>query len=241
MLSLLSKSYPTASVKEIKHDKFNNETIKTILEQASVVMNKISLNGSYRFTRQIVADIDKTLVTRLSDNINKLLKILQEELSEQCCMYLPKESAKWFNNVQYFGENVIDAFPSASDDIIEAGNCYALDRPTACVFHCMRILEYGLKALADNVGRTFDAQNWQNIIEEIESEIMKMKKMKNSKEKSERLQFLSEAAKEFTYFKDGWRNHVSHNRLKYDLPQAHSALNHVRSFMQQLSKELKEI
>jgi hypothetical protein len=84
-------------------------------------------------------------------------------------------------------------------------------------------------------------KNWHNIIEEIESNIKNLAKgPKTPPNTVERLKFLSEAAKEFTYFKDGWRNHVSHNRMSYDASQAYSAISHVSAFMQHLSTQLKE-
>lgn len=105
----------------------------------------------------------------------------------------------------------------------------------------MRVLEHGLRALAADVGKTFSVQNWQNIIDQIESEIRQMgKTLPAGPEKSDRLQFLSEAAKEFVYFKDGWRNYVSHNRAVYDEHLARSALEHVRSFMTVLAGRLAE-
>jgi predicted outer membrane protein len=105
----------------------------------------------------------------------------------------------------------------------------------------MRVLEHGLRALAKDVGRNFDVQNWQNIIDEIESEIRHLSKsLPRGIQKNERIQFLSEAAKEFMYFKDGWRNHVSHGRGDYDEHQARSIMEHVRSFMTVLSAQLSE-
>ena len=44
----------------------------------------------------------------------------------------------------------------------------------------------------------------------------------------------------FRYFKDHWRNPVNHFRSKYDEPQALSAINHVRDFMQHIATKLKE-
>lgn len=58
--------------------------------------------------------------------------------------------------------------------------------------------------------------------------------------KNERMQFLSEAAKEFFYFKDGWRNYVAHARGTYDEHQAASVLEHTRTFMNHLSTELSD-
>jgi hypothetical protein len=49
--------------------------------------------------------------------------------------------------------------------------------------------------------------------------------------RNERLQFLSEAAIEMRYFKDGWRNYVSHGRGAYDEHNARGIIEHVRAFM----------
>lgn len=67
-----------------------------------------------------------------------------------------------------FGEKVSLNFPSALEDIKEVGNCYATDRNTACVFHCMRVVEYGLRALAKRLrvklpkNLHIDLAEWEN-------------------------------------------------------------------------------
>jgi hypothetical protein len=105
----------------------------------------------------------------------------------------------------------------------------------------MRVLEHGLRVLAKDVGKTFDVQVWQTIIDQIESAIRELgKTLPAGQAKSERLQFLSSAAKEFVFFKDGWRNYVSHNKASYDPLQAQSALGHVKTFMSVLSSRLRE-
>jgi len=87
----------------------------------------------------------------------------------------------------------------------------------------------------------FDLQQWNTIIEQIEAKIAELRKsLPRGPEKNERMQFLSEAAKEFFYFKDGWRNHVSHNRGTYDEHQAASVLEHTRSLMNHVATPLSE-
>lgn len=136
---------------------------------------------------------------------------------------------------------ILEKFPSADDDILSAVDCWAMDHNTAAVFHMMRVLEHGLRAMAADVGRPFDVQNWQNVIDQIESEVRAEAKTRPaSQAKSDRVRFLSEAAKEFLYFKDGWRNHVAHNRTAYDEHQARSVMEHVRQFMTVLSSRLSE-
>jgi hypothetical protein len=144
----------------------------------------------------------------------------------------PQDKADILQKWKTEWSDVLSKFPSAQQDILAAVDLWALGHSTASVFHFMRVLEHGLRALAKNVELTFDVQNWQNIIDQIESETRSLgKSLPLGEAKRERLQFLSEAAKEFVYFKDGWRNYVSHNRSIYDEHQARSALEHVRSFI----------
>ena len=110
--------------------------------------------------------------------------------------------------------------------------------------HCMRVLEHGLKALAADVGETFDTQQWAVIITIIEGRIKAMRTNgalgMDKAQKDARLQFLSEAAKDFAYFKDGWRNYVSHGRAAYDEHQAAGVLEHTKSFMNHSATRLSE-
>jgi hypothetical protein len=135
----------------------------------------------------------------------------------------------------------IESFESAKGDILSGVDCYALGHANASVFMMMRVLEKGLKALAVDVGETFDRQNWHNIIDLIESKISHLQKtLRSGTDRDERLSFLSSAAKEFRYFKDGWRNYVAHGHKDYDTPQAESGMNHVRDFMNHLAIRLRE-
>jgi hypothetical protein len=67
-----------------------------------------------------------------------------------------------------FGAAVDAEFPSAGYDIAEASVCLAFRRPTAAVFHCMKIVERGIGAFARRV-RTDDPvaageRNWQKVV-----------------------------------------------------------------------------
>jgi hypothetical protein len=169
---------------------------------------------------------------------------ISDELSLHLFMQIPRDRVDYFQKTDLFGEIVAQNFPSSNSDIEEAGSCYATDRNTACVFHSMRALEHGLRALAASLNVSFptpiELENWQNIIEKVESEIKAINNQPKGLQKTSDLQFYSEAAKEFRYFKDAWRNHVSHSREKYGDAEAYRVLTHVKDFMQHLATRLKE-
>lgn len=164
--------------------------------------------------------------------IKALREAIDDGLRGQLIYRYPKEKAEILLSWRRDWKAVVAGFPITEADIKAGVDIWAMGHHTASVFHMMRVLEYGLGALAPNVGRVFDIQNWQNIINEIESAIRQENKtLPRGADKNERLRFLSEAAKEFSYFKDGWRNYVSHNKCTYDDYQARSVMEHTRQFM----------
>jgi hypothetical protein len=182
------------------------------------------------------------------------VEILQDrenhELEDIVFGFIPAELAPYYQQKELFGAQVNANFPSAAQDIKEAGNCYAHGNDTAAVFHLMRVLEYGLRALAKKLRISFktkkgaiipiDLQEWGNIIGAIETKIDAMKTRRKSRQKAEDLQFYSEAAKEFRYFKDAWRNYVMHTKAMYDPHDAAKVMEHVKEFMQHIATRLKE-
>ncbi|CAG0998353.1 hypothetical protein RHIZO_02661 [Rhizobiaceae bacterium] len=166
---------------------------------------------------------------------------VEAELKERLFLHIPSHRAKYHNKEDALSEGARAAFPKAAQELHHAGNCFAVGMNTASAFHCMRALEYGIGALAADVGVVYEVQNWQNVLDQIAKAISDQgKALPAGMPKSERLQFLSEAVSEFRYFKDGWRNHVSHNKVSYDESQAAKIFEHVSSFIESLVPELKE-
>jgi hypothetical protein len=181
---------------------------------------------------------------QLSNEIRILKETADDELRFRYFYYYPIDKAKKLRLFETEWSSSNKSFPSARASALNASDCYAIGQPNACVFHCMHVLESGLRVLANNVGLTFDTQQWKNIIDEIETKIGNIRDNGipgvAKAEKDKRLQFLSEAAKEFFYFKDGWRNFVVHGHDKYDDPRALSVLEHTRVFMNHLASQLSE-
>jgi len=182
------------------------------------------------FDRKTLAPI----ATELRDNIRREMRAMH-------FFRLSPDTQFYFEVANGFGKEVAEAFPSAEYDIKEAGNCLALSRATACVYHSMRILEHGLCALADKFGVLFEHKSWNDVIEPIEKAI---RQIKNQSDKppnwKEDEQFYSEAATQFMHFKNAWRNYTAHRQFKYTETEAESIFRHVRDFMQHVSKRLKE-
>lgn len=176
-----------------------------------------------------------------STMIDCLQNAMISEMESHLFLWVHPNKAGYFEQDELFGEKIPLQFPSTSQDIRSAGNCYASENSTACVFHCMRVLEKGLHALANHLSVPFavpvELQNWQNIIDPIEKEIAQREKtLPKGTAKTEELKFLSGAAAQFRYFKEAWRNHVAHARITYDSPDALRIMTHVHQFLDELAR-----
>lgn len=134
--------------------------------------------------------------------------------------------------------------PKINAEIKAAGNCLAADLNTAAVFHLMRTVEYGLRALAADVKVPIDKEeleykDWSKILEQVEAKIKDIVKCDkphvSAKEKSEIREFYNGVLQEFNGFKDRWRNHVMHTRGIYMEGEVVAVLDRVRIFMETLA------
>jgi hypothetical protein len=225
------------------------DTVLLALEEECKKFDLVAVADLINFTRfqndpTSVAEGKSLALTyqELSHRLEAIAFLFQTQTDKHRFFRLTPEESRMFDGVDLFGAEVTKAFPSSETtyEITEAGKCLALGRHTATVFHLMRVLEKGLKALAAKLNIQFsipfDYQNWQNIIEQIESEIKKLDQQKAGQFKTDTLKSYSELAKQFRYFKDAWRNTVSHSRESYGPEQALSIYRHVREFMVDLAK-----
>jgi len=181
------------------------------------------------------------LFIQASTIIIELQNAMISEMDTHLFLSIECSKAKYYEQEELFGAKVATNFKSTSRDVRAAGNCYASDNNTACVFHCMRVLEKGLHTFADHLGISFvvpvELQNWQNIIDPIEKVITHREKtLSKGTAKADELKFLSGAAAQFRYFKEAWRNHVTHSRVTYDDIEALRIMSHVHQFMDELAK-----
>jgi hypothetical protein len=218
-----------------KYDKKTRQRIRKYLRDISDLCDSVDLPVS----KQLVLKLIKTLPKNL-EAVDLLITAILAEFGSKLFFYVPSHRAKHYEQEDALSENAKQKFPSAAQEIRLAGNCLSAGMDTASVFHCMRAVEVGLGALAKDVNKAFDIQNWQNIINEIEAAVKEEGKKKNSAAKSARLKFLSQATAESAHFKDGWRNHVMHRRETYDEAQALIVMDHVRRFIEIISQELTE-
>jgi hypothetical protein len=184
--------------------------------------------------------------TKINEHTSHEIRVLREALEDDLTelrIFIPSiEQAKYHYRPKLFGEKVYDAFPSARNDIMEAGNCYSTDNSTACVFHLMRVTEHALRELARKVRvklkRPIDFEDWKNIAGAINDKLKKLRNSKRGPQRQAEIDFYADAADRCQYFKELWRDNIMHSRTNYDQLQALSVLNRLQEFMQKLADNL---
>lgn len=215
---------------------------------------KVAKEHGLRLTARTLERIGEAIdnPTRLSEaeflaEFVDLGKRTKEELDSVSFLYLEESEAALYEGKEpLFGGRVADRFRSANEDISEAARCFALSRYTASVFHLMRTLEVGLRALSLNAGISEHNPTWKAALDRIHKVLREQESPPKGAPKparlpKARLQFLSEAAATLDTFKTAWRNKTTHDvETTYSEERARDIMNAVGAFMRHLATELTE-
>lgn len=174
--------------------------------------------------------------------LRTLRETVEDGLKQINFYHYPKTKAQVLLEFENNWRKINQAFPSAKSDGHAAVDCYALGHYRASIFHSMMVLERGLQSFAKALRIRYGYRNWHSVIERGEKRISQLlaSKVRKTTRRIELLTFYSSAAKEFTYFKEAWRNHTAHGRANYVESDAAKVLVHVHDFMAQISTRLKE-
>jgi hypothetical protein len=132
-----------------------------------------------------------------------------------------------------------EGFSEAMYDAGEAGNCFAFARFTACVYHLMRVAEYGLVSVATALGVPDEktAKGWDGSIRGIESAIKAITSTKPTDDWQDRVKTYSDLCSWFTTIKTGWRNPVSHIPRMYSEETARGMFSAVTILFEHLREQ----
>jgi predicted nucleic acid-binding Zn finger protein len=195
-------------------------------------------------------------VEEIKRQIKALRKNLELELDRRKFVQVAQENTEYFEQEKLFGEAVYEKFESARQDIKDAGNCMAVDSGTAAVFHLMRAVEWGLRALCKHLGLLkirkskkpghvkyvpMEYAEWEKILEDMHDRVNeKLDRLKRGKAKQEAQEFYYPLLQDLKGFKDAWRNHVMHTRQTYTVKDAEAIMDHVRRFLSLLATRVSE-
>lgn|SRR6202049_4782783 len=191
---------------------------------------------------------------RVLHYVTNIRERMSEDLQLRQYAYVPADKTGFLTNLETDWATVWSRFPSVEGDATDGVSALVVGLNTACVFHMMVVLEYGLRALAKKLVIPARSHDWGQILRDIESKIASERAAlratprgsappspQAARNKVQFLDFCSEAATQFAFFKDAWRNHTAHGRRRYDEYEAERIMVRVRDFMTFLSRRLREV
>ena len=169
---------------------------------------------------------------------------VRDELSLVKFLVIGQDRQRYYAQVEpIFGAEVTNKFPSTAFEIDEACKCFALSRSTAAVFHLMRVMEIGVRALARCLAIPDPLRpaerNWGNILKQVLEGIEKKwptsaQRMHGDGQLFESLYTSLDAVK------NPWRNATMHVENKYTDEESEHILVAVRGFMKRLASRMDE-
>ena len=206
-----------------------------------------------RTTQLSVVELRKHLITRklvitykaIPNWIQDIAVTFRRELSLMKTFCVHETKIGYFDlNLQTFGEKFSTAFPSSTYEIDEAEKCYALGRSTACVFHLMRAMEIGIRAVARSLGIADPVKgadrNWGAILKKIKDEIDRRNGANPLLWQPHDKDLFENVYVSLDAVRVAWRNTTMHVENKYTDDEAEHIFISVRGFIKKLVSRMDE-
>jgi hypothetical protein len=184
----------------------------------------------------------------LVEAYNNLIITLEHELSTIFLFAIEAEKKRYFEPKEpLFGPPFAAKFQTMGMfELDEAAKCLALGRPTAAVFHLMRLMEIGIRSVSRCL-RIPDPlkpadRNWGNILREIKADIDAHSGNKPSKAWAlpEDREFFESAYASLDAVRVAWRNTTMHVENKYTDDEAEHIFLATKGFMKKLASRMDE-
>src|SRR6266540_3846197 len=216
------------------------EVRKEIKSSLSTFLREVEFLGltyTAKAGKRLVQAAAASNSTKLEKHFDETYSRFTDEAEALPLFYVHQDALKYYNKTDLFGEDFKTKFPLANAEIIEAGNCFAFDRFTACAFHLMRSLEVALKALFNALGlpplTTAGEKNWNGILRQIKDKLERDKTIPDHDFYDGAYAFLAAA-------KNPMRNSTMHVDVVYDEDGVRRVFDAVGAFMRHIATKLKE-
>ncbi len=222
-----------------------DEAVRVELRKLHKIADRLSMPVSKAVLERSLAWPDSTPQTL--KEFEKIAAIFQDEIGKRKCLFIPAHVEPLFERDEIVPDEVVTAFPTAFPEIRNAGTSLSVGLYTASVFHAMRAVEIGLRAMNGTFpivikgNKPLALAEWKDILDGLAKVALDIENRPNiDQTKEPDSYFLSEASAQFRFFKNGWRVRVAHARATYDEAQAGEVLVHVISFFKFLATRLSE-
>ena len=205
-------------------------TIKQIAMAIAGIIGDFSLPVAGFKAFQLQTEMgDECAATTAQAHMRALKETVLLEMSNVQFLRVTKDMVECLDKEAPFGEAICAAFPACVEDIAEAHQCFAFGRYTASMFHLGRVMELGVKRVAQEMQVTPSRDDWQSFLKGINEAVERMP-YKTTEERERRAPF-AEAAGYLFHFKEAWRNPTMHPKRTYTREEALNVLNGANAFL----------
>ncbi len=219
-------------------DDSNKKTVIFALESIAKIADELGMRLSKNAADLLIGGFNvpqnspgatQALANALAQRFEELQRRVIEELESYNFHYLGDGSKYLGPFDKIFAKEIGDAFPKATEDLEEAAECLAFERPTANVFHLMRAMELAVQALYLKLGLINSPEReWGKLLSDIGSTVENMQKGQDR-------DAWSASHSHLYHVKQAWRNDVMHPKQTYTMEEANEVFWAVKSFMKHLS------
>jgi hypothetical protein len=211
---------------------YGTGNLPTILcDQLWPLAEKLEMTSTLHGLRRIKNTMSlKGPIADFVDAITELRRRIEEDLQDKRFLFVPADFVPFYGQKELFGPLVAKKFKSAAADIENAGNCLALEQPTACVFHLMRAMEIAVRKLSRRLNVTITPQTtWRQMTGSMDAKIRGMPAATDAQKRKKNK--WEEARANLHHVGSVWRNNTMHPATSYTRSQARDVTNAVRVFM----------
>jgi hypothetical protein len=220
------------------------ETIAAMRDHLELVGNTLAYIAADRFQKQLRDPEHQLTFANVKQNLRDIESRFADHLTLVRLFVLRSEQLPFLGSpTELLGEPTAERFRSVWFDCGEAAKCIIVLRPTAAVFHCMRILEIGIKAFAAKLeipDPVKPAQrNWGAFLGKIRSKIESTYPADKRMPGSEGA-FMEALYATLDAVKNPWRNETMHVEGVYTDAEARFILLNTVTFIQKMASGFDE-
>ena len=216
------------------------QLVAAIAEECGSIGLPVSAKAASRLHCDLSSINTETTVfkTRCLD----LLHGIEDELHSLVLFSISPDKQYLITDAYLFGGKVSAAFPSAREDIEEAGKCIAFDRWTAAVFHLSRVAELATVSIGKRVGYESSKEGFGEVLKYMDVQLEKNRKNRNESSPLFKgdIEFLSLVTVQMHAVNEAWRQRVSHLDKKYTEEEVFRIWTATKGLMQQMAEKLNE-
>ncbi|HTD21382.1 MAG TPA: hypothetical protein VK738_01935 [Terriglobales bacterium] len=191
--------------------------------------DQLGLHDTGEHVRRVMKELRSSHNVRTySQSIIELQSRLAEELSDH--VFLRMERPHYYGKNPRFSPLVAEIYPEIANDIVEAGNCLAVGRGTACVFHLMRIMDFGLQKMGPKLKtQKMQNKNWQQILSQFNGAVSRMPESTSALKKKKEV--YTEMVSLLESVKTAWGDAAMTPKQVYTVKEAETLLGAVNEFI----------